>query len=94
MTDREKQVKDLALRVALSPSFQAFYNSKAVPAVWEKLVATWDEDTVHAMTLILDEEDSLRKALGMETLRKKKANETNLRQKIEKIRVTAHNSNQ
>lgn len=94
MTEREQAVKALALRVALSLAFQQLYGSKAAPEVWEKLVATWDDKTMHAMTLILDEEDSLRKDLGMETARKTKVNETALRQKLEQIRVKAHSSNQ
>ncbi|MEK9159209.1 MAG: hypothetical protein AAB383_00615 [Patescibacteria group bacterium] len=94
MTEREQAVKALALRAALSLAFQEFYASKAAPEVWEQLVATWDDETMHAMTLILDEEDALRKDLGMETARKTKVNETSLRQKIEQMRVTAHALNQ
>lgn len=92
--DRDQQNKALALRVALSPSFQAFFNSKAAPAVWEKLVATWDDDTMHTMSLILDEEDSMRKDLSMTTARKNKVNETRFLQQIEQMRVKAHTPNQ
>jgi hypothetical protein len=92
--DRDQQSKALALRVALSPSFQAFFNSKAAPEVWEKLVATWDEETMHTMTLILDEEDSMRKDLSMTTARKTKVNQTRFLQQIEQMRVKAHAPNQ
>jgi hypothetical protein len=92
--DRAQQVKALALRVALSPSFQHFYNSKAAPEVWEKLVATWNDDTLHTMGLILDEEDSMRKEVITSTLRKKKVNQTKLLQRIEQLRMKAHESNQ
>ena len=82
----------LALRVALSPAFQAFFGSTAAPEEWEKLVATWGEDLRHTMTLILDEEDSMRKDLGVEILRKKETNKTQFLQALEKSRVMAHHS--
>lgn len=91
--DRQKQVKALALRVALSPSFQAFFHSKAAPEQWEKLVETWNEDTMHTMTLILDEEDSMREDAAKENIRKTEVNKTRLLQKIEQMRVKAHQSN-
>ena len=91
-TDRKERVEALALRVALSPSFQAFFNSEATPDEWALLVDTWDEDTMHTMNLILDEEDSMRKDLGVEILRKKETNKTQFLQALEKSRVMAHHS--
>jgi hypothetical protein len=92
-TDRKERVEALALRVALSPSFQAFFNSEATPDEWALLVDTWDEDTMHTMNLILDEEDSMRKDLATETLRKKSVNKAALLQKLEQSRVAAHMTN-
>jgi hypothetical protein len=91
--DRQKRIKALAVRVALSKAFQEFYNSKDAPEVWEKLVATWDDETMHTIGLVLDEEDAMRKDLAMETMRKNKVNETQLLQRIEQLRIKAHESN-
>ena len=89
---REEQIKALAVRVAHSLAFQEFFGVKQPPEAWEKLVATWDENTMHTMILVLNEEDAMRKDLAVETMRKHEVNKTKLLQKIEQLRVKAHES--
>lgn len=88
--DWEEKVKDAAFRIANSHSFQTFFVTHDSPAQWEAILRQWDDDALDSAILIVKEEEEMLKDLALQKARKEKVNDTRLLQRIEQMRVKAH----
>lgn len=88
----EEKVKDAAFRVASSSSFRSYFATKASPSEWAEVLSQWDEDTLDTAILIVKEEEAMLKEVALKKARKEKVNDVHLLQRIEQMRVKAHQS--
>lgn len=80
----EEKVQKAAVRIAVSPSFRAFFATEAAPEVWVKFISRWSEANLDAALLIVAEEESMQHDLHLQIQRKLKVNDARFLQQMQR----------